>query len=1605
MTFDEILSKYRSDSESKFEQGTKFEQLMKRFLQVYPMYRGKFSDIWLWNEFPYRDEISGKDIGIDLVTRTVEGEFWAIQCKFYEENTEIDKPAVDSFITTSGSTFKVDGIEKNFALRLWIDTTIKGFSRNARAAIKNQNPPLIRLGRNDLQNADVDWKEIYESTELNETIKTRELRDFQQEAVGAVHKHFKKHERGRLIMACGSGKTFTALKIAENEVGEHGLVLFLVPSISLLAQTFSEWNAYSKKPIDAICVCSDETVKTQFKRSRNFDNDEIVDVEIPVEVTKSTEEAIKKIYSARQRVKNGENHYGMTVIYSTYQSLNVINEVQSHLNFEFDLIICDEAHRTAGYIKDAKTSEFDPLFTRVHDGNFVKSKHRLYMTATPRMFKVIENSKKLSYSTDKDISIWSMDDESIFGEEIYKYSFARAIRDKVLADYKIMLFTTSDYQIPINLKQMINDKNQSITVEDAANLIGCMKALSKIVSRESKYMVIDDPEPMKRAIAFCSRINDSKDLVKLFKNYQNDYSETFTEEEKEMLVKINADHIDGTMSASERRQKLKNLENVPENGETKICNILSNARCLSEGIDVPTLDAVIFMSTRRSIIDVVQAVGRVMRKPRGSDKQYGYIIIPIFTPFMTSPESEFSNNKKYEVIYDVLNALRSHDERLDWLINKIKLNQSAGDKIIIDNGGNFGINEKEIEIPVEQIPLNFKEVKNAVFVKIVDKLASSYYWQTWGNDVAKIADRHKKRIKDLISVEGEHQLAFNEFLESLHKNINPEVTEDEAIDMLSQHLITKPVFESLFENYSFMQKNVVSQSMEKILSLMDEDGINKELNSLKSFYDSVKGRCANIKNFEDRQRIIIDLYDKFFRVALPKAVEQLGIVYTPVEVVDFILNSVNDVLKSEFNQSLSDENIHILDPFSGTGTFLTRLIQSNFIKDEDLEYKYKNELHANEIILLAYYISCINIENAYHERTGSENYEPFEKMCLTDTFQIYENNQGKIFNDYLIDNANNIENQKRTQIQVIIGNPPYSVGQRSANDNAQNKKYEILHKKIELTYAKKTNATNKNSLYDSYIKAFRWASDRIIDNGVIGFVTNAGWLDGAAMDGLRKCFEEEFTSIYVFNLRGNQRTQGELSRKEGGKIFGSGSRAPIAITILVKNGNRVTKNAQIYYKEVEDYLTREQKLTKIAQTKSILDKTFSPKIIKPNAKHDWINKREENFDKMIIIGDKKDKLLTEKVFCDIYSRGLETGRDAWCYNFSIEALQNNIKHTIKFYNDTLNNDSNQQIYASTKISWTETLKKYHQRKIKIDFNDTKIIESYYRPFTKSNVYYDEYLNHRKGQMAQLFPNGNDENLLICVPGIGNTKEFSALIVDKIPDLGFNSACQCFPLYWYEEPREITLNLEETEKNKLIRHDGITDYIFKRANMIYGGNVTKEDIFYYVYGFLHLPAYREQFANELKKSLPRLILVPETEKFWQLSKAGRALAEIHLNYENQEPPKDIIVEISKEDYKVTDKKMRLSADKTTLQYNQFIKIKNIPPRANKYIVNGRSPLEWIIDRYYIKIDKDSKIENNPNLWCEEHGDPKYIFNLILSCLTVSLKTLDIVDSLPKVEFDD
>lgn len=1671
MNFKEILHKFRTESFTEKEKGTKFERLMRSWLLTDPRYN-ELEKVWLWEEFPGRKDFGGTDTGIDLVAKTEMGDYWAIQCKCYAEDATIDKPAVDSFLATSSRTFtnEVTFQTTRFSNRVWISTT-SHWGSNAEEAIRNQEPPVTRVGMADLNSSPVDWQKLLDGLTGNSAlVEGKKPRKHQLDAISKAYTHYitEGNDRGKLIMACGTGKTYTSLLIAEQLLNGKGLVLFMVPSIALLGQSLNAWSADAGKPIKAVCICSDSKASRKIQKNKYDDaDDSVVDLAVPASTNPK---------SIASQLKKYRSHDGLVVVFSTYQSIDAVSEAQQEILSEtngeygvFDFIICDEAHRTTG----VKLSDKDESnFTKIHSDGNVKGRKRLYMTATPRLYG---ESAKVKAS-EKDCILCSMDDKALYGEEFYRVNFSYAVQNGLLTDYKVLVLTVGENDVPDNIKRDITDTTTELNFDDTSKLIGVINGLSKMIQGDDHRTWNADPHMMRRAVAFCSSIDKSASRAGIASKYvasvlpqiSEKYDKNLDAESLSHTVSITAKHIDGSMNSQERNGILQWLADEPDNDRE--CRVVTNVRCLSEGVDVPSLDAVLFLSARNSQVDVVQSVGRVMRtfhKGQPDEKKYGYIIIPIVVPSGVSAEEALDNSKTFDVVWEILNALRSHDDRFNAMVNKIALNKQKPNKqsytpsVTIGRPG-LGFQEGEEEARqmenaeiARQLELRFGELQDGMYAKLVEKCGDRLYWENWAKEIGLIAHKFIERISKLIQ-SGIHKKAFNEYLKGLQRDLNPSVDAAQAIEMLAQHIITRPVFDALFADYQFVNNNAVSRSMQRMIDLLQEQAFEKDTEILDKFYKSVRMNVGGIDNLEGKQTIIKNLYEKFFKGAFPLTVEKLGIVYTPVECVDFIIRSVDDILKAEFNTSLTAQNVHILDPFVGTGTFITRLLQSGLIRPEDMERKYLNEIHCNEIVLLAYYIADVNIESVFHEITRRKTYLPYSGICLTDTFQLAEKKHNELFTEFFQDNSKRVKKQMATHVRVIVGNPPYSVGQKNANDNAKNLYYPYLEKRIADTYAEATTDKGRTirALYDSYFKAFRWASDRIPqdEGGVVAFISNGAWLDSNSGEGFRRCLEKEFTSIYVLNLRGNQRTSGELSRKEGGKIFGSGSRTPIAITFLVKNPAMKGQKAIIRYHDIGDYLTREQKLKIVKEFSSISSRKLDWQIIESNEKADWLNQRDGLFDSFILLGDKKENY--QKIFA-IFSSGDVTARDSWCYNASFYSILHHMGIAIATYNEEtkkcLGLKTVEEVIAkvnddATKIKWDKNLYKSALKGIEYTFDKEKVRLALYRPYFKQWLYYDKAFNWTQSQLPKLLPTPDIKNRLICISGIGGTKDFTATITDCIPDFQFQFNSQCFPLYWYEENKNPQTSLfDDAETNSYIRRDGITDWILKEVRNRFGGTkaITKEHIFYYVYGLLHSKQYRERFADDLKKSLPRIPIVDNVQDFMAFYKAGKTLADLHLNYEQgiNTPATEqgagtyselsaqaqrtlgVIVtgdidiwqdEWTEETYqyfavekmrfaKVRDENGKLIADKTRIIYNSHITIENIPLKAYEYIVNGKSAIEWIIERYAVTIDKASQIKNDPNAWSREHEQPRYILDLLLSVIMLSCQTVDIVNTLPKLNF--
>ncbi|MBV1944726.1 DEAD/DEAH box helicase [Streptococcus parasuis] len=1568
MSFDSLIAYINNIAETQRDRGTYFEYLARAYFQNEPTYQNEFKNVWMLADVPDEFGIPKADIGVDLVAEKQTGELVAIQAKFY--NHTIQKSNIDSFLGELGKDHYESGI---------IVASTDKWGTNAEKALADRSD-VIRIGLSDLRNSRIDWTKFSFERPEEVSVKAKKVpRYYQREVISSALEYFKENDRGQLIMAPGTGKTFTSLKVAEAMAKEAGkeqyVVLYLVPSIQLLTQTLRGWNNDTDMSMSSMAVTSDRNASRRSVKKKDKDEETYIQI-------KASDIGFPATTSAKKVVENYEElmtqpKKELLVVFGTYQSIEVLGKAQKNGFPDFDLIIADEAHRTTG----AKAlGEEDSSFTKVHSNLNVKGLKRLYQTATPKLYGLDAKKK----AQDNSIVISSMDDEELYGKVLYRLGFGDAISHDILTDYKLMVLAVDETVVQKDMQKSLSDPENGLNIDDVGRIIGVWNGMIKRESFTDKV----SGEPMKRAIAFSRTIDDSKRLSAQFENVVNDYLNS------EEGYSVNVRHVDGNMNALEKNEALDWLasDDIPEDS----ARILSNVRFLTEGIDVPNLDAIIFLSPRKSQVDIVQAVGRIIRKFEGKD--YGYIILPIVVPAGETPETILDNNKSYDVVWQVLNALRSVDERFEATINKLELNKKkpkniqiigvggAPDDPSINTGDGTYINEPQAPYQTE-LELEWEAVEGAIYGKIVQKVGDRRYLEDWSKDVADIARRHSQGIEIILEQNPDSKAAFQRFLHSLQHNINESIDQKQAIEMLAQHLITLPIFDALFGEYGFIKNNPVSSAMEQIVAELSQYGFEKEQKELQPFYDSVKLRAEGIDNAQAKQKIIITLYDKFFSTGFKSTTERLGIVFTPVEVVDFIVQSVDVVLRKHFGKTIASENVHILDPFTGTGTFITRTLhylKSLMDKGEmsyvDLVRKYTQELHANEIVLLSYYIAAINIEAVFYDINGEEDYLPFEGIVLTDTFESTES-EDTLDDSFFGTNDKRLKRQQEKPITAIIGNPPYSIGQSNANDNNQNISYPKLDARVENTYVLNSKSTLSKGAYDSYVKAFRWASDRIENNGVIGFVSNGSFLNTNSADGLRAGLYEDFNHLYIFNLRGDQRTLGEQSRKEGGKIFGSGSRTPVAISVLVKDGSG---SHEIHYHDIGDYLSQKEKLNIISGFSDI--STIDWQEITPDVNNDWLNQRDPNYQSYSsIVGD---------VFTNS-AVGISTNRDWWVIGFNEKDTKANSKKLIENYNyelKRLSSSKDKDFDLNRKdnfIKWTRKLEQYFSKNKGLQFDEKYMSPIMYRPFTKKWIYYNTDLVESPGQYYKKF---GTNNIVLMSTGRGSSRDFSVLATGILPSLDLQEKGQGFMRYD-----------NEVDETQLFQSNDNLNQAF--ADKL---GLSLDDTFAYVYGLLNSRDYQEKYANDLKKDLARIPIVKQKDKYVEV---GKALMDLHLNYEEVPVYEDVEVQLSANpSYVVTKMKFAKKRDEngksvndlSTIIYNQDITISNIPEKAYEYMVNGRSAIEWIIDQYQVKTDKKSGITDDPN---DYSTDEKYIFNLLLRIINVSMQTVDLINSLPKFEVEE
>jgi predicted helicase len=1501
---------------------------------------------YLWHEWASQKGLPLQDTGIDLVAEK-DGELYAVQCKNWDR--AVSWREVGTFV---GSLLRKDLNFKGGYL------VAKSVSKEVEREIERLGKTIITVSADELSEYLDQAKALLEGKPIIK--EKKHLRPYQEEAIQSVLEGFKSHDRGKLIMPPGTGKTLVALRIAES-FGEGKLILFLCPSIALLDQSIKAWFRDSELPIHAYAVVSDRGVgRDDELNSRSL---------LSFPATTSAEELLSAFRLEQDK---------LNVIFSTYQSLDVIKEAQRRGLPEFDLIICDEAHRTAGVSKREETN-----FKLVHSNENIKGKKRLYMTATPKVFDV-EREEKERIEEENLVKIFDMSDEEIFGPTFFEYSFRRAIEEGYLSPYRIVVMTVDKKEVQEKLYEYLMLQG-SLSIDDTTKLVGLGKLIKGEVHNE-------DGTPLnlsiKRGIVFVNRVSKSKQVAEDFEAVFREYFGTPSPAEIQ--------HIDGNMSVFEKRGRINWLR---QGGEKS--HILTNAKVLTEGIDVPALDFVAFFDPKESVVDIIQALGRVVRK--AENKEFGLVFIPLVVSADKGNIDEQIERTSYKTLWQVLNAVASLDSAFQSQIRVILIEDGnrtreidpRRDNVIILDRGNT------------QASL-FEPIRKYLSTKIVRSFRlGAIFLRDWAQETAKTA----KDLKDHVQIALEKDISFRQKFEELRRALttllNESISDQDAINLIVQYILTKPIFDAIFEH-----KSQVDEILDSIFEYF-KHFLQNNIRELDKFYEQVQAKASGLRNEEERQEFLRHLYTNFFSVAFKETTDEVGIAYTPVPLVSFIVKFVKHLVQKHFGKTLDDEGVVILEPFAGMGTFISLAIEN--MDPQKLEEKLqRKEIWANEILLLPYMAMVKNIESTIARKTGK--HLPFETALWTDSFslmeKLYERLSPKLPMIIPEKFKELIDAQLKAKVNVIISNPPWRAGRENENVGRQNVRYRNLRMRIEQTYAKyakQLGATLVSKLYDTYIQALRMASDRI-EEGVIGFVLNNGWLKGLSGRGVRKALSEEFAEVYVYDLKGDARTSGEEWRRQGDKIFDNQSRAGVCLLFLVKRKDKKGL-AKIHYKAVKDYATKEEKFAELREWEDQPDQ-IPWQEIQPNQKHDWIDQGEEEFENFVKLGDKRNK--HEITVFDEYSSGLATGRDAYAYNFSKDAIKEHMQRLIDTFNEHLDRVQSGEIMPDNveekierdqrKIKWDSSLKDFLFRlREKQKFKDEGVFPAFYRPFVPMWVFFDKVFNSRTSLLPSIFPTPDAENLVIVVSGVGKGRVFDAFITTKIVDISFHTtSVVLFPLYIYTEVKTLYGTVSQ-------KQDNIPDQalrLFQKAlNDI---SITKGDIFFYVFGVLSTPSYVERFRNNLSKELPR---VPILDSFREISKLGRELAGLQLAYqryvwavvmkeEKGELPEYSNLTITADENALKEyvEKVRLDKGNREITINGKVKVQGIPEFAFECKIGNYPPIRWVSEYLAREEDRDTGIVWDPRIKVEEFVDiVKKLIAFSEMCLGIKEKLKEIYEA--------
>ncbi len=1496
-------------------------------------------EAYFWKEWAEMNGLSTQDVGVDLVAK-IEDEIYAVQCKGGKNKVELSD--IGTFLASiERSDYEFDGgyiVAEDVTKK--VEETIERFRKPIQFIPLSELEEYIGKAKNILKEASKEEEELRKEKKV--------LRPYQEEALRKILEGFEKYDRGKLIMPPGTGKTLVALKVAERffEENPKALVLFLCPSIALLDQSIRVWIKDREIKFRTFAVVSDRDVGKRDDELGNFGRYLL----FCPPTTKAED-----LYNKVDRVLNYAKVNRPIVIFSTYQSLDVVMEAQKMGLPEFDLIICDEAHRTAGI------SNKDSNFKLVHHNDYIKSRKRLYMTATPRVLDI--KDEKLLKEMVEIYSIYDMNDENTFGPTFYKYSFKRAIEENYLSPYRILIYTIGSSEVQKRLRDYLQEE-RALDVDFTTKLV----CLSKVLNGETFNENGDKLDlKLKSGIIFVNRVEKSRKLAEDFKRIYRLYYG------RETNVEI--DHIDGTMSASVKRMKINKLKEASYERPF----ILSNAKVLTEGIDVPALDFVAYFDPRESVVDIIQSLGRVLRRAEG--KEFGLIIIPLLVNENAENLDDKIDKTTYKTLWKILNAIASLDEAFQARI-RLYLHRSNVYQIIA-----FVSDKVEID----------EDIREHIKAKIVRSFRLSHlFLSDWASETAKIANYLREQVKNSLDKE-DFRRKFDELKDRLRILLNESVSDDDTLSLIVQYVLTKPIFEKLFP-----ERGEIYQLLDEFFDYF-RNFLENNTDELKRYYEDVGNKAEGIVNDKERQDFLRRLYSNFFNRAFKDLSDELGIVYTPEPLVSFIINFTDYLLRKNFSKSLEDEGVVILDPFAGLGTFIALLMGR--IPPEKLKGKLeRKEIWANEILLLPYLAMLKNLSHEASVRLEEET--EFKTALWTDSFRLMEiiyeefEFQNSRYRDLFQGNlpkklSELVQAQTQAKINVIISNPPWRAKRENENVGRKNIEYKNLRKRISETYAKNAKDLGAHlvkSLYDTYVQAIRMATDRI-NEGVIGLVLNNGWLEGLAGRGLRKSLWEEFSEVYVYDLKGDARKRGEQRKKEGDNIFGEQSRAGVCLLFLVKK-NEKSGPAKIYYKSVKDYAKREEKFEELRIMGEKPEDIPWQEIV-PDEKHDWINKGSKNFEEFIKLGDKKR---TESALFELYSLGLLTGRDDYAYNFFPEELERNMRRLIQSFNDHLERVKRGEINEENleekierdlkKIKWDSTLKRWLFRLDEPQtFSQDKIFKAFFRPFVPMFVYFDRVFNSAVCQLPSIFPSKDAENLAIAISSKG-ANYFDAFLVNRIVDRGFLENTQLFPLYRYEEYWDFGRKRIERVKN-------INPRVFEGFKNL-DENISEEDVFYYVFGVLSSPSYRENFKNNLKMDLPRIPFPQDAEIFWKVSDLGRKLGYLQLNYtELPEFDEGFDIKANEEDLKEKVKHVRLDISKGTLILNQKVKVEKIPSVAWEYKICGYPPIRWISEYLYEQIKEDTSIKWDPNITVGE------FISLAKKLTTLSSETLKIIEELRNI----